>query len=184
MRVRDDRSRDGTGKCERYGIVLPEIVRRAVVLAEESGFPVMPEGRPVDSTAPPSACIPQVGRLLAALAASRPGGRLGEQGTGAGIGTAWMVSGMSAESHLLSVEIDSDLARATAEQFRDHPNVEIREGDCMEVMADEAPPERWPADWDDLVDRKREFAFHNPRVLGAEVRTTPTEVALVVTRVR
>ena len=30
------------------------------------------------------------------------------------------------------------------------------------------------ADWENMTDYKREFAFTNPRVIGAEVQTTPT----------
>lgn len=213
-----------SSRYERYAeIELPELVRRAVALAEELGFPVMPEGRPVGYGGPPSACVPAVGRLLATLAASRPGGRFGEQGTGAGIGTAWIASAMSPDSTLVSAEIDPRLAWAAAGLFRDLANVEIRTGDYAEVLADEPPfdllfadagaaqqldPNRWdrtteqvavgglivfddlkpielwPPEWEHLVDRKREFAFRNPRVIGAEVRTTPSEVALVVARVR
>jgi predicted O-methyltransferase YrrM len=210
-------------RYERYGVELPEPVQRAVALAERLGFPVMPEGRPAGYGGPPSACIPQVGRLLATLAASRPGGRLAEHGTGAGIGTAWLASGMAAGARLVSAEIDARLARAAAELFRERPDVEIREGDCLEVLADEAPfdllfadagarqlldpshwdaltqmvkvggilvfddlkpLELWPPEWGEQVDRKREFAFHNPRVVAAEVRTTPSEASLIVTRIR
>jgi len=52
----------------------------------------------------------------------------------------------------------------------------------MIVLDDLKPIEQWPPEWDDLVDRKREFALNCPRVIGTEVRTTPTEVALLVTR--
>jgi predicted O-methyltransferase YrrM len=52
------------------------------------------------------------------------------------------------------------------------------------VMDDLTPIELWPTNWDNITDRKREFAFANPRVVGAEVRTTPTTTALIVTRLR
>lgn len=51
------------------------------------------------------------------------------------------------------------------------------------VFDDLAPIELWPPEGDDLVDLKREFAFHNSRVVSAEVRTTATQVALLVTRI-
>ena len=212
-----------TGATDRYGVQMPPVVRRAIALAERLGFPLMPEGRPFGHEGPPSACIPEMGRLLAALAASRPGGRIAEHGTGVGVGAAWLLSGMTGDSTLVSVELDPGLARAAAELFADHPNVRILPGDCTVVLAAEPPfdlvfmdagaremldPERWdefvetvrvggmivfddlkpveqwPPEWDDLVDRKRELAYHNSRVIGAEVRTTATEVALIVTRVR
>jgi predicted O-methyltransferase YrrM len=52
----------------------------------------------------------QVGALLAALAASKPGGRLLELGTGTGHGTAWLLSGMDLSSHLDTVDSDPGVA--------------------------------------------------------------------------
>ena len=49
---------------------------------------------------------PKVGAFLAALAASKPGGRLLELGTGTGHGTAWLLSGMDSKSSLDSVDTD------------------------------------------------------------------------------
>jgi predicted O-methyltransferase YrrM len=49
---------------------------------------------------------PKVGALLAALAASKPGGRFLELGTGTGHGTAWILSGMDAASVLDTVDTD------------------------------------------------------------------------------
>ncbi len=49
---------------------------------------------------------PRTGALLAVLAASKPGGHLLELGTGTGVGTAWLLSGMSADSRLESVDAD------------------------------------------------------------------------------
>lgn len=46
------------------------------------------------------------GALLQVLAASKPGGRLLELGTGTGIGTSWLLSGMDATATLTSVETD------------------------------------------------------------------------------
>ena len=48
----------------------------------------------------------KVGALLAVLAASKPGGRLLELGTGTGHGTAWLLSGMDATATLDSVDTD------------------------------------------------------------------------------
>ena len=46
----------------------------------------------------------RVGALLAVLAASKPGGRLLELGTGTGHGTAWLLSGMDETSTLDTVD--------------------------------------------------------------------------------
>lgn len=48
----------------------------------------------------------KTGALLAALAASKPGGRLLELGTGTGHGTAWLLSGMDATATLDTVDTD------------------------------------------------------------------------------
>lgn len=49
---------------------------------------------------------PRTGALLRALAASKPGGRLLELGTGTGVATAWILAGMDAGSTLASVDSD------------------------------------------------------------------------------
>ena len=46
----------------------------------------------------------RTGVLLQALAASKPGGRFLELGTGTGVGTAWLLSGMDAGSTLVSID--------------------------------------------------------------------------------
>ena len=52
---------------------------------------------------------PKVGALLAALAASKPGGRFLELGTGTGHGTAWLLAGMDASSSLDTVDTDAEV---------------------------------------------------------------------------
>ena len=59
---------------------------------------------------------PLTGRLLRVLAASKPGGRLLEIGTGVGIGTCWILDGMDAKSALVTVERD-DRVSAVAKQY-------------------------------------------------------------------
>lgn len=57
---------------------------------------------------------PRTGALLRTLAASKPGGRMLEIGTGTGVGTAWLLAGMDAGSRLTSVDNDTralDVAR-------------------------------------------------------------------------
>jgi predicted O-methyltransferase YrrM len=50
---------------------------------------------------------PLVGAMLRVLAASKPGGRFLELGTGTGIATAWLLEGMDSGSTLISVDNDN-----------------------------------------------------------------------------
>jgi predicted O-methyltransferase YrrM len=55
------------------------------------------------------------GTLLRALAASKPGGALLELGTGCGLGTTWLLDGMTADARLTTVDTDDryqSIARA------------------------------------------------------------------------
>ncbi len=61
---------------------------------------------------------PLLGALLKTLAASRPSGRLLELGTGTGIATAWLLSGMDSASLLTSIDTNAavqDVARQVLE---------------------------------------------------------------------
>jgi predicted O-methyltransferase YrrM len=59
------------------------------------------------------------GALLRVLAASKPGGRLLELGTGTGVGTAWLLAGMDASSTLVSVDVDP-MVQAVARETLGH----------------------------------------------------------------
>ncbi len=93
---------------------LPEIVRRAFDVSRKAGYV--------------SFCRNETGRLLAALAATR-GGTLAEYGTGTGVGTAWLRSGVRNGARILTAELDPTLAGAAAEIFADDPQVEVRTAD-------------------------------------------------------
>lgn len=54
-------------------------------------------------------CDHQTGALLRTLASSKPGGRFLEIGTGLGAASAWLLDGMDAASHLVSLENDERL---------------------------------------------------------------------------
>ena len=116
----------------------PPLVARAQAVARRAGFPLTREqagpGRP-------SACLPGVGRFLAVLAAGCAGGRIGELGTGAGIGAGWVASAMPADCVLITVELDESLASAARELLAADPRIEVITGDAFRVI-----PRRGPFD--------------------------------------
>ncbi len=61
---------------------------------------------------------PLTGRLLRALAASKPGGRLLEIGTGAGIVTCWLLDGMDGSAKLTTIDQDARVS-AIARKYLD-----------------------------------------------------------------
>ncbi|MET9134507.1 O-methyltransferase [Streptomyces antibioticus] len=95
--------------------VVPPLVAVAERVAAETGFQ--------------QGCIPEVGRLLRLAAASKPHGLVAESGTGTGVGTAWLHSGLGAAARLITVERDEDLARRAAEIFADDARVSVLTGD-------------------------------------------------------
>jgi predicted O-methyltransferase YrrM len=115
---------------------LPPLVRQACTLARQIGFPLT---RDEAGPGRPSACLPGVGRFLGVLAAGCRGGRIGEIGTGAGIGAAWMASAMPADCVLITAEIDPRLAAAASQLLAGDPRVEVLAGDAREVLAARAP---------------------------------------------
>ena len=60
----------------------------------------------------------RTGALLEVLAASKPGGRLLELGTGTGIGTSWLLSGMDEAATLVSVDIQTEFLQTCACEVR------------------------------------------------------------------
>ena len=93
---------------------LPEIVARAFDVSRRSGYV--------------SFCRNETGRLLATLAATR-GGTMAEFGTGTGVGTAWLRSGVRPGTQIISAELDPRLANAAQEIFTDDPQVEVLAAD-------------------------------------------------------
>ena len=74
-------------------------------------------------------CIPEVGRILALAAAAKPEGVIAESGTGVGVGTAWLHSGLGAKARLLTVEREPERAALAAALFADDDRVEVLVGD-------------------------------------------------------
>jgi predicted O-methyltransferase YrrM len=66
---------------------------------------------------------PKVGAFLAAVAASKPGGRFLELGTGTGHGTAWLLSGMDSASSLQTVDTDPMVVTIAQHHLGNDPRV-------------------------------------------------------------
>jgi demethylmenaquinone methyltransferase/2-methoxy-6-polyprenyl-1,4-benzoquinol methylase len=78
-------------------VEIPQAVARAGTLARQAGFAM--------------SCEPEVGALLAVLAAAvPPGGRILELGTGAGVGTAWLIHGLATRTDVDVLTVDNDPA--------------------------------------------------------------------------
>ncbi|GGM94857.1 class I SAM-dependent methyltransferase [Streptomyces fuscichromogenes] len=102
---------------------LPPLVRRALDAARELAFPY--------------SCRAEQGRLLQVLAGGvgGGGGRIGETGTGAGVGLAWLASGARPGVRLFSVEREPERARTAAEVFHDRPDTTVTCGDWQDIAA-------------------------------------------------
>src|ERR671912_2877812 len=102
---------------------LPDVVHRAFAVSRKAGYV--------------SFCRNETGRLLATLAATRDG-VLAEYGTGTGVGTAWLRSGVRGAARIVTAELDAKLAGAAAEIFEDDPQVEVLAADWS-TLQDKGP---------------------------------------------
>lgn len=131
-------------------LALPQRVRAALAAAERLAFD--------------RSCSLETGRLLRALAAMRPGGQFAELGSGTGVGAAWLLAGMGAGAHLVTVEHDPGRAAATRAVLAGDPRAEVWRGDWREALAhgpfdlifsDCAPAKRETESLEVLVDALR-----------------------------
>lgn len=76
----------------------------------------------------------ETGRLLATLAATRAG-TLAECGTGCGVGSAWLSSGIRGDAHIVTAELDHALAEKVSEIFDDDDRVEVLPADWTTLQA-------------------------------------------------
>lgn len=94
---------------------IPPLVSAAVQRAKELDFE--------------SSCRVEQGRLLAALASGATE-RIGETGTGCGVGLAWMLSTRRSDDvEIVSVEVDPTRAEAARALFADIPNITVLTAD-------------------------------------------------------
>ena len=85
---------------------------------------------------------PQTGALLRVLAASKPGGRLLELGTGTGVGTVWLLAGMDDASELESVEHDASVLQVARRHLGHDRRVRFHSIDAEDFLA-RAPSARF-----------------------------------------
>ena len=82
---------------------------------------------------------PKVGAFLAALAASKPGGRVLELGTGTGHGTAWLLSGMDAAATLDTVDNDAAVVAVARRHLANDRRVTFHVVDGAEFLEQSSP---------------------------------------------
>jgi predicted O-methyltransferase YrrM len=99
---------------------LPAIVQRTA----EAAFPMPSE--------------PRTGALLRMLAASKPGGRLLELGTGTGLATAWLLDGMDPRATLITVDIDAGPQAVARDILGADPRLEIVTADAANFLCSQA----------------------------------------------
>jgi predicted O-methyltransferase YrrM len=73
------------------------------------------------------------------LAGQRGRVRVGEIGTGTGVGAAWIVSALPPAVPFVTVELDAGRAAAASRLFADDENAKVLHGDWHELMPPEAP---------------------------------------------
>jgi predicted O-methyltransferase YrrM len=98
----------------------PHLVQRAECLAARMGFP--------------NSCTPEFGRLLRTLAGATRGTVL-ELGTGCGVGSAWLLSGLPEGGRLVSVDNDEDRHAAVSGLLGGESCFELLLGDWRDALA-------------------------------------------------
>ncbi|RKE17964.1 O-methyltransferase [Streptomyces sp. TLI_171] len=196
-------STTGTAAYPADRSALPELVARAVELAERLGFD--------------QSCRPEQGRLLQALAAGAAG-RIGETGTGCGVGLGWLLAGRRPGVRVVSVEREAARVAAVRELFAEVPDLELVHGDWTAIAGHgpfdllvldgggngkqtaAADPERvltpggtlvvddltpltaWPPTFRGGPDTGRTVWYRHPALLTTEVRLAPDLATLLATR--
>jgi len=104
-----------------------------------------------------AACEARTGSLLRVLAASKPGGRLLELGTGTGVGTAWLLDGMDSAASLVSVDADARVQAAARELLGADGRLTLVQADALAFVAAQAPrsldlvfADAWPGKFEGL----------------------------------
>lgn len=174
----------------------PPLVTKALEFAAARGFE--------------KSCRREDGSLLHVLAARRGMSRVAEIGTGAGVGSAWIVSALPPTTPFFTAETDPELAKAVAAFYADDLNVTVLVGSWRETLPPEAPFDLLFVDANDakddvettigllapggtavlddfwfdpgLPDARRDAWFMHPVLTTVELWVTPGRRALVAVR--
>jgi len=96
------------------------------------------------------------GTLLRSLAASKPGGRILDLGTGCGLSACWLLDGMSADASLVSVDIDASFQAIARDELGADPRLSIVLQDGGEYLTTASGPfdlifsDAWPGKYSHL----------------------------------
>jgi predicted O-methyltransferase YrrM len=82
---------------------------------------------------------PKTGALLRVLAASKPGGRFLELGTGTGVGTAWLLAGMDAAAALTTVDVDPKTQMVARSALGADPRLTFVVEDAVDFLRRQPP---------------------------------------------
>nr|WP_026212362.1 transferase [Longispora albida] len=115
-------TRLGTDQYSADTTYYPPLVAAAVEASRRTGFEL--------------SCLPEHGELLRVLARGVGPGRIGETGTGCGVGLAWLVTGAHPQAALVSVELDAERAAVAAGVFAAEPRAEVLSGDWKLLEAE------------------------------------------------
>jgi predicted O-methyltransferase YrrM len=76
----------------------------------------------------------RTGALLRTLAASKPGGRFLELGTGTGVATAWVLDGMDVTSELISIDVNATFQQVARDVLGDDARVTFIADDAVAFL--------------------------------------------------
>ena len=99
---------------------LPPLLKQIEADTEQLGFKMASERR--------------TGSLLRSLAATKPGGRFLELGTGTGLSTCWILNGMDSRSRLITVDHDESVLAVARKHLARDCRVDIHCADGSEFL--------------------------------------------------